>query len=524
MNLKIWWGKLDHYSKLAFIIIVIGILLRFLVAFFVYVTGDPCWFISVSRYMAENLRIPLFEPLGRPVFWTPPLFQFIAAFFYKVSSIFGKDVANFSVNLVSPIFGSLTLMYLFFFTKKLYNSKIAFYAVIFLAFIPLHLYMSTIPYQDVAVTFFVLASVYYLLDKKAFLSGIFAGLALSTKYTAVFIFPLSLFIIFLKFSKSKKNLIRVLLLFLIAITIFGSWWYVRNHFILGSPFWPHLHSVLGHETNVDPTFLIQDKFEPRIDNLFKIDFIYRIYLSLYGVPGAGNLSNLTFLKLPFLKIFLALWFCGTLLFTLPLLIYLFKIKIRDKRTWILLVWFFSFFSFAIINKITNDLVYIRHSMPLFIPLAVMWGLGLDKLISNRKRVFKLAVAILLVLCVLGFSAVELVKAIVVSNTWSYYEKDFEWVSKNIPEKDVILVPRGDCYAYNFNRYTHGFYDRPYIRSVDKIKIYNVSYIWVNQEIDFYGPDKRNFSAAYPNYFIDLIDNYTLVYHNKKTSTKIYKVE
>jgi len=526
MNLKIWWEKLDHYSRLAFIIIVIGILLRFLIASFVYVTGDPCWVISVSRYIAENLKIPLFEPLGRPVFWAPPLFHFITAFFYKVSSLLGKDIANFSVNLISPIFGSLTLMYLFFLTKKLYNSKIAFYAVVFIAFIPIHLYMSTIPYQDVAVTFFVLASVYYLLEKKSFLSGIFAGLALSTKYTAIFLFPLSLFIIFLKYSKNKKKLIRVLLLFLIATTIFGSWWYLRNYFFLGSLFWPHLHSVLGHETNtnIDPNFLLQHKFEPEIGNLFKLDFIYRIYLSIYGVPGAGNLSNLTFLKLPFLKIFLALWFCGTFFFTFPLLMYLFKIKIRDKRTWILLVWFFSFFSFAIINKIINDLVYIRHSMPLFIPLAIMWGLGLDKLISSKKKILKLATITLLICCIVGFSAIEFVKANVVRNTWSYYEIDFKWVENNIPKKAIILVPSGDCYSYNFNRYTYGFYDRPYIRSIDKIKMYNVSYIWINQEIDFYGPDTRNFSAAYPNYFIDITENYTLVYHNKKTSTKIYKIE
>lgn len=515
--------KYDKYTKSALIIIVVAILLRFVIASVSSVTGDPCWVISTSRFMAENLKIPLFEPLGRPVFWTPPMFHFFAAFLYKISSLLSKDIANFAVKLVSPIFGSLSLIYFFFLTKKLYNSKIAFYSVIFLAFIPLHLYLSAIPYQDITVLFFVLASTYYLFDKKPILSGILAGIAISTKYTALLIFPLSLLVIYLKFD--KKALKRALILFFIATIIFGSWWYIRNFVTLGNPVWPFLDTLIGQDKGINPDFFIFSDVNINIANLFKFDFIQRIYLSMYGVPGAGNISNLTFLKLPFLNTMLLIWFIATLLFTIPIIIYIFKIKIKDKRTWILLVWFFSFFTFAVVNKVMNDLVYIRHSMPLFVPLAIMWALGLNALLkkNRKKKNITKAIIIILALCIIGFSVVELVKAFVVSNTWGEYKQDFKWVEQNIPKNSIILVPRGDCYAYNFNKFTYGYYDRPRIRSEEKIRQFNVSHIWVNQEIDFYGPDQNNFSAAYPDGFIEILEDFALIYYNSKTATKIYQV-
>tara|TARA_Y100000310_G_scaffold305789_1_gene346334 strand:+ start:7245 stop:8603 length:1359 start_codon:yes stop_codon:yes gene_type:complete len=452
------------------------------------------------------------------------MFHLIAAFFYKVSGIFGRNIAEFSVNLVSPLFGSLTLIYAFLFTRKLYNSRIAFFATIFVAFIPLHIYMSAIPYQDAAVCFFVLASVYYLFEKKAFVSGIFAGLSLSTKYTAVFVVPLLLFLAFLRFGKNKKELVRILLLLLIATSIFGLWWYARNYVVLGNPVWPFLDSVIGQDKGIDPNFFHFTEANVELKNLLKPDFLWRIYLSMYGVPGAGNAQNLTFLKLPFLNVLLGLWFLGTFIFTVPFIFYLIGIKLKDKRNWMLIVWFLSFFSFAIFNKVMNDLVYIRHSMPLFIPLGIMWAIGLNKLVSNKKGLFRLAVFMLIGLCIIGFSAVELVKAVVVSRTWGSYEEDFNWLENNTAKDAVILVPRGDCYAYNFNRYTYSFYGRPYIDSVDKIKEYNISYIWVNQKIDFYGPDEKGFSAAYPDDFMDIIRGYSLVYSNNKTSTEVYRVD
>jgi len=374
--------------------------------------------------MAENFRVPLFEPLGRPVFWAPPLFHFITAFLYKIFGTLGTDVGLWGAKMVSPIFAGLTLIYVFLLAKKLYDTRIAFYATLFLSFIPLHLYLSTIPYQDVAVGFFVLAAVFHLMEKKPTISGIFVGFALSTKYTAVFIYPLILYVLFYMYPNKKKWL-QAGALFLVASLIVGGGWYARNYVILGNPLWPHMDAVLGRETatNLDHSFLIQGDFQPKIRHVFKWDFMTRNYLSLYGVPGGGDISNFSFISLPFGSVIVFIWFIGTILFSLPFLSYAATISLKDRKFWLLVIWFFSFFSFAILNKMVNDLVYLRHSMPVIVPLALAWAIGFTTLIKKSNTRFRSAIKILLVFLLLGFCIVELTKMTVTLNLWNGHHRN-----------------------------------------------------------------------------------------------------
>jgi len=78
------FGNLDKYAKLSIIVITLGIIVRLFLAYASHPSGDGCWHLSVARFMASNLKIPLLEPLGREVFWEPPVFHIIAAAFYKI--------------------------------------------------------------------------------------------------------------------------------------------------------------------------------------------------------------------------------------------------------------------------------------------------------------------------------------------------------------------------------------------------------------------------------------------------------
>src|SRR3989338_2569080 len=188
--MKIKFKNLDKYTKLAIIIILIGILLRFFLASIYHVSGDACWHLSVSRFIAENGKMPLFEGLGRDEpFWSPPLFHFLTAFTYNIFNVFSSEAANFSMKFISPIFGSLTLICSYFIFRRLFDRKMSFYSIAFLTFIPIHIDYSVFGYVESALTFFVVLSVYFALEDKALLSALAAGLSILTKYNGIFILP-----------------------------------------------------------------------------------------------------------------------------------------------------------------------------------------------------------------------------------------------------------------------------------------------------------------------------------------------
>ncbi|MBI2207993.1 hypothetical protein HYU50_00700, partial [Candidatus Woesearchaeota archaeon] len=87
-----------NYKKITILVLVIGILLRFLLASMSHVSGDACWHLSIARFVGENYQIPLFEDLGRDsVFSRPPLFHIIAAVFYNIFGVFGAAAAGFGL-------------------------------------------------------------------------------------------------------------------------------------------------------------------------------------------------------------------------------------------------------------------------------------------------------------------------------------------------------------------------------------------------------------------------------------------
>jgi len=111
--------------------------------------------------------------------------------------------------LVSLLLGLL----IYFFAKELYGTKAALFSLTLYSFSPSILAYNTMMLTDVFVTFFILASVYSLwrllvhgyTKKRLVLTGILVGLAISSKFTALLIFPLIMLVYLAKIFTDKKD-------------------------------------------------------------------------------------------------------------------------------------------------------------------------------------------------------------------------------------------------------------------------------------------------------------------------------
>ncbi len=505
-EIKIKWGKLDKYTRLTIIVIFIGIVLRFFLASISHVTGDACWHVNAAKFIANNYKIPVFEPIGRTHFWAPPLFHIITAVFYKFFYIFGKGSAEFSVKLVSPVFGSLMLVYTFLIAKKIFNAKIAFYAVFFLTFLPNHIYHSSIPYIGPMVSLLILASIYYLINDKVIISAILAGLAMLTKFQGIFLYPILIFIIYIKFWKYRRVFIKKFLLITVVSGLIGSLHYLRGLFLFGSPF----GGTVGFTS-----FNILD--------LVNLKLYLKLYLSFFGVPS-GHLSNLFLITHPVLKLLLLGWLFATIFFFLPLIIGFFSfIRKKRKENVFILVWLVSYLLFLFFMMTSSkSYIFSRYLMPIFPVFSIFWALGISYVLLKLKKKKKIFFIVLLV-SVVGFVSAEFIKSNMVKGMWGFYEDDFEWVRSNIPKDGVILVSHDNCFTYNFNRYTITYYQGYNISSIDDLEKYDVSYVWVNQEFDVTSAFEKG-RSPYPDEFYNDIQKFDVLYYNNNTGTYIYHVK
>jgi len=185
-----------NYKKLLIWVIIIAaiIRIRFAILPLTSISGDACWHYNVVGFIADNKEIPLFENLGRPVFWAPPLFHIVSAFIYSSTGI---------INLLPAIAGVLSLIFVYLIGKELFDIKTGVLATVFVAFIPNHMYISTIGYVDTTFTLFVLGALYFAIKDKLIWAAIFSGLAMLTKYHAVFIIPVIFYVIYLNNKRTK---------------------------------------------------------------------------------------------------------------------------------------------------------------------------------------------------------------------------------------------------------------------------------------------------------------------------------
>ena len=500
-----WFRGDAGWVRLAAVVILIGTVLRFALAAISHPAGDSCLHLSVARFIAQNGRIPFLEPFGdgREVFWAPPLFHILAAGVYDFFRVFSTSAAEFAIKLVSPFFGALTLPFIFLIVKKLFqSSRLAFFAAFFVTFLPLHMYASSLSFVDSFVTFFTTAAIYFVLEKRIILASVLAGLSLSSKQNVLFILPVFFFAIFLAYRSNIRTAAAKAATAAAIILAAGGPWFVRNLVLLGNPFWPFLYKVLGGKIvpkAVESMFSVAYLFKP-------VAHIQQFYLEFFGVPS-GSIAAFAFVQIPLMQPLLIAWFIATVIFFVPIVFGFFVRQNRNRP--LLFVWLLAFFIMLLLYIMNLNMVFARLALPAIPAIAAFWALGFDRMLSKFSSV-KLSglqlsslVAAVIICCAFAFSSAEIAKTVIASDAWSAYSSDFGWIKDNTPN-DALIGYRGQCLSYNV--------DRP-----SNYNLGSVDYVWVNQ-----GFKLEPISIVEPDSIQVIERNFSLVYENSATGTKIYE--
>src|SRR3989338_10432396 len=123
------------------------------------------------------------------IFDTPPVGKYL---FAMSTTLLGGS--EFSLRIISLIFGMLTIIAMFFVTNKIYDSKISILATVITAFSILHIQFSRYAQLETMLSFFYVLIFYFSWKVfnnpgkyTAYLLGISLGLSIAVKFTSVII-------------------------------------------------------------------------------------------------------------------------------------------------------------------------------------------------------------------------------------------------------------------------------------------------------------------------------------------------
>ncbi len=491
--------KQEFYVKLSIAVIIIAAIIRFALALSHTVSGDACWHLASSRFIATHDKIPLFEGLGRlQPFWPPPAFHFFAAFVYKILSLTSLGIAEVGMKLVSPVFGTLTVIVAYAITRKLFSERTTFYSMVFLNFTPLFIDYSVFSYTDSTATFFSILSIFFILNKRHVLSSISFGIAMLSKYNAIFVLPMLIYLTYKNSKNKKESFVNAFIVTFISLLI-SSVWFIRNLVLLGNPFWPYLNGIFKG-VNIGTYFnTISFKF------VFELGTYLKSYLELFGVPN-GNISLIFFHNIPFIGYLLFIWFISTLIFIYPFVRGFFYREGKENKSFLKSVYilFLSHLLMLFVYLINTGWFGARLLLPIVPFMAIIWAKGLSSL--KIKKIYLLTILVISI----GFVVVEAIKISIAANEWSIYQKDFGWVRNNSSKND-LFYGNGQCLSYNINRLV--------VDQLAELELDNVDYIWVNNKwrIDFTMNDESLGK-------IKNSDRLKVIYSNTNSGTTIYKVK
>jgi len=159
-----------------------------------------------------------------------PIYNALTAIKYQILPIFSIEVWGRLLSMFASL-GSLIFLYLL--TKKYLGEKTALFSAFFFAFLPYNIYYSRVILPEPSLIFTSLASIYFLdkwLEKSKFIFWIFAVIfsasALLIKVTAIFLWPVLLYLLFKKYKIKmfiKPSVIFFIVISFIPILLWRKW-------------------------------------------------------------------------------------------------------------------------------------------------------------------------------------------------------------------------------------------------------------------------------------------------------------
>ncbi len=288
--------------------------------------------------------------------------------------------------LIQFLFLAGTVMTLIAFGERHFTQRAGWWSAAILLGSPLVVWLSSVAYVDIGVTFYLCAGAYAFLNWRQersrgwlWMAGCLCGLAIGVKYVAL-IFTAILGLVAIFDGVKKRRPQWPLVFGLIAFSVAAPW-FARNYYYTGNPVFPILHRPLGKLLGA-PQW--SDEYT---QNLFE------------DLPNNWRQKNLkSFALLPYDLTFRPqlyrnpLPLSAVLLFTLPLLIVFMAVRPRfggvlALATAYLISWFL----------LGRDTRFLTPALPLF---SLAAGVSLDRLLGHLPVSLKWlngrAVAILVV--------------------------------------------------------------------------------------------------------------------------------
>jgi 4-amino-4-deoxy-L-arabinose transferase-like glycosyltransferase len=165
---------------------------------------------------------------------------------------------DIAAKLLHFLYGLLLAGLVYRIALRFWGQTAAWSGLLLFASMPLVNMLAGWAYNDLALAFYQLAALYWLIDwvsgksekkqSSLIISGIFAGLAMGLKYTS-FVTPLVLFAIIAYYGfRRARNLqftIYNLLAFALPALLMAAPWYIKNWAFTGNPVYPFLFDVFG---------------------------------------------------------------------------------------------------------------------------------------------------------------------------------------------------------------------------------------------------------------------------------------
>ncbi len=253
---KISTQNLPWLSQHTDILCILAIL-AFSSLFFVNLGSAPLWEADEQTY--SQWAFHMFKTgdyvtpwaFGDLLLWIgkPPLFMWLVSLAYQ---IFG--VTNFAARFWSAVFGTLSLVLVFYLGKKLYNLHVGFISAFVLGTFTTFYVFARHSMLDISIVFFILTSIYFLLssekaentNKYISLGGLFFGLAMMIKQVVAFLIPLIIFVYFVATGRGIRFLFtkRFALFWGLGILIVAPW-IIYMSLRFGSYFWDSFFGFSG---------------------------------------------------------------------------------------------------------------------------------------------------------------------------------------------------------------------------------------------------------------------------------------